>query len=56
MTRICKHLGIHEHPLKDGKYQDFKEKCRTLIGEQVKRILHAKNFAIVMEATKESCY
>jgi hypothetical protein len=53
MTHACIHLGVHEHPVKDGEYQDFKERTRTLLREQVERTPHATNFAIVMEATKE---
>jgi hypothetical protein len=53
MTRACIHLGVHEHPVKDGEYQDFKEWTRTLLGEQVERTPHATNSTIVMEATKE---
>jgi hypothetical protein len=47
------HLRVHEYPLKDGEYQDFKERSHTLIGEQVKKTPLATNFAIVIEATKE---
>jgi hypothetical protein len=53
MTHACIHLGVHEHPMKDGEYQDFKERNRTFIGEQVKKTSLVKNFAIVMEAIKE---
>jgi hypothetical protein len=53
MTCACIHLGVHEHPVKDGEYHDFKDRTRTLLGEQVERTPHATNFAIVMEATKE---
>jgi hypothetical protein len=53
MTCACIHLGVHEHPVKDGEYQDFKDLTRTLFGEQVERTLHATNSTIVMEATKE---
>jgi hypothetical protein len=53
MTRACIHLGVHEHRVKDGEYQDFKERTRTLLGEQVERTPHATNSTIVMEATKE---
>jgi hypothetical protein len=53
ITHACIHLRVHEHPVKDGEYQDFKERTRTLLGEQVERTLHATNSTIVMEATKE---
>jgi hypothetical protein len=53
MTCACIHLGVHEHLVKDGEYQDFKGWTRTLFGEHVERTLHATNSAIVMEATKE---
>jgi hypothetical protein len=53
MTCICVHLGIHKHPIKDGKYQDFKDFTQTLLRDHVERTLHAINVAIVMEATKE---
>jgi hypothetical protein len=53
MTRACVQLGVHEHPVKNGEYQDFKDRSRTLLGEQVERTPHATNSSIVMEATKE---
>jgi hypothetical protein len=53
MTRACIHLGVHEHPMKDGVYQDFKDRTCILFGEQVEKTPHATNSAIVMEATKE---
>jgi hypothetical protein len=53
MTRACIHLGVHEHPVKDGEYQDFKDRTRSLLKEQVERTPHTKNSVIVMEATKE---
>jgi hypothetical protein len=53
MTRACIHLRVHEHPVKDGGYQDFKERTRTLLGEQVERTPHATISVLVMEATKE---
>jgi hypothetical protein len=53
MTCACMHLGVHEHPMKNGKHQDFKDRSHTLLGEQVERTLHATNSSIVMEATKE---
>jgi hypothetical protein len=53
MTCACVHLGLHEHPVKAGKYHEFKERTRTLIGEHVKRTPKATNSAIVMEATKK---
>jgi hypothetical protein len=39
--------------MKDGEYQDFKEKSRTLLEMQVERTPHATNSLIIMEATKE---
>jgi hypothetical protein len=53
MTRACVHLGVHEHLVKNREYQDFKDRSRTLLAEQVERIPHATNSSIVMEATKE---
>ena len=53
MTCAHIHLGIHNHPFKDGEYQDFKDRTCTLLGEQMERTPHATNSAIVMEATKE---
>jgi hypothetical protein len=46
-------LGVHEHLVKDGKYQDFKDRTRTFLREQVERTLHTTNSVIVMEVTKE---
>jgi hypothetical protein len=53
MTRAYVHLGVHEHPVKNGEYHDFKDRSRTLLEEQVERAPHATNSSIVMEATKE---
>jgi hypothetical protein len=53
MTRACMHLRVHEHPVKNGEYQDFKDRSRTLLAEQVERTPHTINSSIVMEATKE---
>jgi hypothetical protein len=53
MTRASVHLDIHEHPMKNGEYQDFEDRSRTLLAEQVERTPHATNSSIVMEATKE---
>jgi hypothetical protein len=53
MTRVCLHLGIHEHPVKVGEDQEIKERMRKLIEEQVERTPKATNSAIVMEASKE---
>jgi hypothetical protein len=53
MTRTCINLGLHEHPEKVGKNQEFKDRIHTLIGKQVKRTPKATNSAIVMQATKE---
>jgi hypothetical protein len=53
MTRVCVHLGVHEHPVKDREYHDFIDCSRTLLGKQVERTSHAINSSILMEATKE---
>jgi hypothetical protein len=53
MTQVCVHLGVHEHPVKNGEYQDFKDRSCTFLGEHVERTPHATNSSIVMEATKE---
>jgi hypothetical protein len=53
MTRTCVHLEVHKHLVKNGEYQDFKDRSRTLLEEQVERTPHATNSSIVMEATKE---
>ena len=33
MTHACMHLGVHEHPMKNGEYQDFKDCNCTLLGK-----------------------
>jgi hypothetical protein len=33
MTRVCLHLGVHEHPVKVGEDQEIKERTRKLIEE-----------------------
>jgi hypothetical protein len=53
MTHACVHLGVHEHPEKNGEYHDIKDRSRTLIEEHVDITPHATNSSIVMEATKE---
>ena len=53
MTHACIHLGVHEHLVKSGEYQDFKERTRTLLGKYVERTPHTMNSVIVMEDTKE---
>jgi hypothetical protein len=53
MTCTCVHLRIHEHPVQNGEYQDFKDRSRTLLAEQLERTPLATNSSIVMEATKE---
>jgi hypothetical protein len=53
MTHACMHLRVHAHLVKDGEYQDFKDRTQTLFGEKVERNPHAINCVIVMEATKE---
>jgi hypothetical protein len=47
------HLGVHKHPVKNREYQDFKDRSRTLLSEQVEKTPHATNSSIVIEATKE---
>jgi hypothetical protein len=47
------HLGVHEHLIKNREYQDLKDHTRTLLNEQVEKIPHTTNSAIMMEATKE---
>jgi hypothetical protein len=27
------HLGVYDHPVKNGEYQDFKNRSRTLLAE-----------------------
>jgi hypothetical protein len=53
MIHACVHLRVHEHPMKNEEYQDFKDRNHTFLGEQVERTLHTTNSSIVMEATKE---
>jgi hypothetical protein len=53
MTRVCLHLGVHEHLVKVGEDQEIKERMRKLIEEQVERTPKATNSAIVKEASKE---
>ena len=53
MTRVCLHLGVHDHPVKVDEDQGIKERMHQLIEEQVGRTPKATNSAIVMEASKE---
>jgi len=51
--RAFVHLGNHQHPVKESELCDMKERICLLIGEQMERTPTRKNFAIVLEATKE---
>ena len=39
--------------MKDGEFQDFKERNRTFVSEQIEKISLVTNSTIVMEAIKE---
>jgi hypothetical protein len=52
MGRITIHLGVHNHPIVDGKCQEFVEKTRRLIAKEVDRMLNAKTFIIAFSVSK----
>ena len=52
MTRVCLHVGVHDHPIMLGEDQGIKERTRQLIEEQAEKTPKATNFAIVMQASK----
>ena len=51
-TRVCIHLGSHEHPVKVGDYRDTKVEISSLIGDQVEKTPQATKSAVVLEASK----
>ena len=53
MTRVCVHLGSHNHPVKSGDHQDFIDFIDNLIGDQVERTPSATRSSIVLETAKE---
>jgi hypothetical protein len=52
ITRAYIHLSLHEHLVKAGENQAFKERTCTLIGEHVEKTPKATNSAIIMEVTR----
>ena len=54
MTRVCVHLGSHDHPVKLGDHRDFIDLTDTLIGDQIERTPSATRSAIVLETAKEA--
>jgi len=52
MSRATIHVGVHNHPIVDGKCQKFVEETRRLIAEELDRMLNAKIFEISLSASK----
>jgi hypothetical protein len=53
MTRVCVHLGSHDHPVKSGDHRDFIDLADSLIGDQIECTPSATRSAIVLEIAKE---
>ena len=53
MTRACRHLGSHDHPIKSGDHRDFIDLTESLIGEQVEHTPSATRSTIVLDTAKE---
>jgi hypothetical protein len=52
MSRATIHVGVHNHPVADGKCREFVEEIRRLIAEELDRMLNAKIFEISLSASK----
>jgi hypothetical protein len=52
MSRKTIHLGVHNHPIVDGKCRKLVEETKRLIVEEVDRTLDAKIFSISLSANK----
>jgi hypothetical protein len=52
VTRVAIHLGSHKHLVSDGTCQETFDHMYECIGEQVLRTPNAKNFAIMLGASK----
>jgi hypothetical protein len=46
------HLGVHNHPVVDGKFQELVEETRRFIAKEVDRTLDAKISLISLNASK----
>jgi hypothetical protein len=53
MTRLCIHLGMHNHLVSDGICQETIDTISSLVAQEVSKTLTAKNSAIAMAASKE---
>jgi hypothetical protein len=52
MSIVMIHLGVHNHPIVDGKWQESVEEIRRLIVEEVDHTPNAKIFGISFSASK----
>jgi hypothetical protein len=52
LSKAIIHLGVHNHPVVDGKCKETLHEIRRLIIEEVDRMLDAKMFAISLNANK----
>jgi hypothetical protein len=53
ISRVCIHLGMHNHPISDGICRETLDTISGLIAQEVSKTPTAKNFAIAMAASKE---
>jgi hypothetical protein len=52
MSIVMIHLGVHNHPIVNGKWQESIEEIRRLIVEEVDHTPNAKIFGISFSASK----
>ncbi len=52
IIRATIHLGVHKHPMADGKCREFVDETRRLIVKEVNHMLDAKGFAIFFGVSK----
>jgi hypothetical protein len=53
ITRVCIHLGMHNHQVFDGIFQEILDTISGLIAQEVSKTPTAKNSAITMATSKE---
>ena len=52
-SRVCIHLGVHEHPVSNGTYRESLDMTYQCVANEVIKTPTAKNSAIIMAAIKK---
>ncbi len=52
MSKAVIHLGVHNHPIADGKCRELVEETRRLITKEVDCMLNVKIFSNSLSASK----